>query len=148
DFMDEHRKLLETHQETIATLNEARQSHAGQVKDIEALHRELNKLNEQHQKNERALASSLRTSEADRAARLEQMKVLDKALKESDADRAAGLDQIKNLARMSEQLDVSELSRFWRACRRLYQIIERHDRLHHMARRMAAPFSRVRGPHA
>ena len=127
DFMDEHRKLLETHQETIATLNEARQSHAGQVADIEALHRKFSDLNEQLQERERALASSLKTSEADRAARFEQIKIL---------------------AKWVEQLSELEGSRFWRACRRLYQFIERHDRLRRMARRIAAPFSRVGGPHA
>ena len=148
DFMDEHRKLLETHQETIATLNEARQSHAGQVADIEALHRKFSDLNEQLQERERALASSLKTSEADRAAQFEQVKILDKALKESEADRAARFEQIKILAKWVEQLSELEGSRFWRACRRLYQFIERHDRLRRMARRIAAPFSRVRGPHA
>jgi hypothetical protein len=64
---------------------------------------------------------ALRESEADRAARLEQIKILDKALQESETDRAARLEQIRVLdkalteARLENQSRREELDQVYKS---------------------------------
>jgi FkbM family methyltransferase len=57
------------------------------------------------------LDKSLRESEADRAARLEQLQSLRKALSESEADRAARLEGIETLTRLLRESEADRAAR-------------------------------------
>jgi glycosyltransferase involved in cell wall biosynthesis len=57
------------------------------------------------------LKSALRESEADRAARLDQIQQLTELLRESEADRAARLDQIQQLAELLRESEADRAAR-------------------------------------